>query len=624
VVALIALVVAAVQLLQAIFGTAEGYGRCRPEVIGAWAAKTWAKFLWRELRYETRYITPEIDLLSPQQLREKRSHGITIGPHKVPKGPYYLVTDRPEYATSEIRRMIEDQLPKDGGHEESDNDRFVSWIPLLQTLHGLQDDVKRVEASGISTIMAMRIGDRGRKAEATGDQSPSEKAMSNTGLCRVEVCSRTDIVIKYREYSWDFMPAAVVRPLAKTYLGPLIIMARRLGMRWQQLDTSRLEITATGNGYNFSFTSIRGLGVVVQFSTEPGARASSALIPSELVDKMVCGILPCSDSANLLGKGQKDYNLIGDDRKVTVRNVIDDLRVPENVLKELGDPGLQRRMAWWDGNFRRPAFNDALILICPFLALEESGCNVVQFVGWLGMQPCSVFEYKEAKVTLLSKLSKCMSDLSRPLRSASNTATVHDFFVDMEKGFPGRFYNRRHAGGNPKVQSSLVKQCRAAYDATTIYFEALQSPEWNAGEPKHPPVKYKDLVGAHCSMALKAGLYTREQTGNTHKIPSLYKDTFGAWPAPNSTSGPKNDMPAKSLCDVAWCYTTHLGDFFEDVRARSDCGTNEVLHTDRDLEEACWMLMLRGLSCVMPVRYSVEEEIVPSSFYSNRTLIWIT
>ncbi|KAF7187744.1 hypothetical protein HII31_11083 [Pseudocercospora fuligena] len=81
IVSLIALFIASLQLLQAVFGTAEGYKRCSEAVIGPWEGLRHRQFHWRELRFEVKYITPQILIVSESakawlehQHKERRSN----------------------------------------------------------------------------------------------------------------------------------------------------------------------------------------------------------------------------------------------------------------------------------------------------------------------------------------------------------------------------------------------------------------------------------------------------------------------------------------------------------------------------------------------------------------------
>lgn len=69
VIAIIAFFVTVGQLLQAIFGTAEGYRNCQASVIGKWANDTKRKWRWSEFRFETRFKTPNILLTDEDESR---------------------------------------------------------------------------------------------------------------------------------------------------------------------------------------------------------------------------------------------------------------------------------------------------------------------------------------------------------------------------------------------------------------------------------------------------------------------------------------------------------------------------------------------------------------------------
>jgi len=65
VVSLIALLLTVTQLLQALFSTADGYRRCGEPVIGPWHRLRKSILIWSELRYETRFTTPKLLLVTP-------------------------------------------------------------------------------------------------------------------------------------------------------------------------------------------------------------------------------------------------------------------------------------------------------------------------------------------------------------------------------------------------------------------------------------------------------------------------------------------------------------------------------------------------------------------------------
>jgi hypothetical protein len=64
IVALLALIIALGQLVQQIFGTADGYRRCQESVIGPWSKYTKLRWRWSQFRFETKFATPDIRLMN--------------------------------------------------------------------------------------------------------------------------------------------------------------------------------------------------------------------------------------------------------------------------------------------------------------------------------------------------------------------------------------------------------------------------------------------------------------------------------------------------------------------------------------------------------------------------------
>ena len=350
-------------------------------------------------------------------------------------------------------------------------------------------------------------------------------------LLDLENDQRTDVIITYRELSWDFMPPDVVRPLAMIRLGPLIIMSVRLGMKWQDLNPDKGTMAASGNGYSLSSTSICGLGMVVQFSPDLGDRTPGDLIPSKAADKMMCGILPGCVELMI-----PDYPLIGDNKKLShVESLLADLRVSRDAILDLSKPDAARRVAWWEMNIRQPPFNDAVILLCPFLPLKEqdplqtSNCHAVQFVGWLGMEPCSVFTYYESRIILLSEITRRVDSFADAEKCPRHLLYVQETFAALEKDYPDYFYGhflgieehpcpRAHGRKQLKSRKDLVVACREAFEQTTTYFQRLM-PGMTQGRPSLP---YKTIVGAHVTFGRRLRSGSGTTTDIRTKVPSTW------------------------------------------------------------------------------------------------------
>ena len=115
VIAVIAFVVTTAQLLQALFGTAEGYRRCQSSVIGDWALRTRRIFRWSEFRFETVFSTPDIRL--QRRPLEETSAVLVTGSLK---------------SRSDTLTSTPSVLPVGGLGD------LVSWLQLLNRLHVLQ------------------------------------------------------------------------------------------------------------------------------------------------------------------------------------------------------------------------------------------------------------------------------------------------------------------------------------------------------------------------------------------------------------------------------------------------------------------------------------------------------
>ena len=220
VVAFFALVVALGQLSQQFLNTAEGYRRCKAEVIGAWATRTHRKWHWYEFRFETKYTVPDIDILSTSQW-ENRCNQLKGSK----KGPYHLNTNLKDNTAEEIYYTVHPRT------SDADNELLVSWIPFLRSLHRVYNHYAATSEASVHTPHRQSRRERLRETIhqklnpvdvelEPGNQTTASKA-NELQLLDAENGQRTSVAITYHELSWDFVPSDVVRPLAMTHLGPL-------------------------------------------------------------------------------------------------------------------------------------------------------------------------------------------------------------------------------------------------------------------------------------------------------------------------------------------------------------------------------------------------------------------
>ncbi|KAL9110320.1 MAG: hypothetical protein Q9227_005051 [Pyrenula ochraceoflavens] len=664
VIALVAFILALIQATQTTIGTADGLRKCKPSVMGPFGRLTRLRPVWWELRMETRYTTPEIVLEtwnydSPEEIRRRiqklgmaqplvREPTLTQSlenivrnlrkpmvpiPESPPKealdtltsldahnrwhwkwfrrqnarseaddeSPYRLSEkETSKLRTSERRIKRAHDVTEELVHAGKDKDyidqgNLVEWYTFLRELHRLHTQEWPGECS---------CEPRDRKEDWNKIQ--------------ISRPQRTMVMLFLRERSWDFVPPDVVRPLASIRINTLIILVTRLGMEWRGLSlaSSHLEnaLSADGNGYVVGSTSIRGLGTVVRFGNTGKTSQPTARIPSTAADKMLFGILPGCQTP-----GRKplcdEYRLIGDDRKAYFRQVFEDLRVSDSTIEDFCGPELREKHAFRERIFIRCAVNDTLILLCPFLPLEKSPSTDIAFYAWAGQNRMSSMVMWETRRPLLTLLS------ARP-----KTGEMHYVHSALEylQGEEGYKYDYYHVGPtarwsimnttqepgvarpDAKAVQHFVEKLRRYFDHTTTYFDNLQGPPLSETEKTdiQSQLTYTDLVGAHAELRWEAGIFVREARRFLH------------WGEDSDWVRPSPGFP--EAWDTTYVTVEKIPELCEDLRKKGCTLSNEKM------EEAWWMLQLRGIVWTMSVNCLNPGEPIPSSFYENQTLIWMT
>ncbi|CZR51057.1 uncharacterized protein PAC_00932 [Phialocephala subalpina] len=295
-IALVALVTAVGQLLQQYFATADGYRRCHKSVMGEYGRRTRLHWRWREFRFETLYTTPEIFLVgdgSPSRIGQvlltnsKDSRERSLVPDGGMEVDELFLEDQNDYQTvyqlgvgqgESGAKKNKKKTKKQSGTYRGE---MACWIPLLHWIH---------EKSG-------------------GSLTPEEKFRDPEGTPPPK---RRLPALIFRERSWDFQPPDVVRPLAKTTLSDIAVIARRMGMKWKEFQPSDGILRAEGHSQTINSTVVRSLGIVLQYAyTGQNKRLHMAefnlrkqlvtgsiipeqeeiYIPSAMADRFGCGVL---------------------------------------------------------------------------------------------------------------------------------------------------------------------------------------------------------------------------------------------------------------------------------------------------------------------------------------------
>jgi len=206
--------------------------------MGGWAKKTRLRWRWREFRFETLYTTPEI-LLREEKILWRDSR---IG----------------------------------------DNLVMIDGAKASKALHFIEDE---------DIVISTNSYERACWLTLIGNVQSSISSLGVSG----EVLRSCHLpVIQFQENSWDFQLPDVLRPLAKTTVGTIEVIARRMGMRWKEFDPIHGIMRAEGNGQIITATTIRSLGTVIQYNrwiSGPSSAPQERYIPVGKADCLGFGII---------------------------------------------------------------------------------------------------------------------------------------------------------------------------------------------------------------------------------------------------------------------------------------------------------------------------------------------
>lgn len=255
VISVVALLASILQVFQQYLSTAtDGYRRCTKRVMGAWSKATHRNFRWTELRFEVTFETPVLWLAPPTN----------------PNGPLGNTKDRKIYncdgSDTSYAEWNTEQPQVAAKAVHTTDDEVASWVLLLGAIQREERDSREWQKAQLPPPK---------------DGGPKEPVYT--------ICHQ----MQKKKRSWDFQgPSA--KPFATTTLCHLVEMVSLLGMYWKQFDVQRGDVSAEGNGYLFSSSLIRGLGLYTYFSvTGPSVFAANRVIPCNEIKNLAFGFVPC-------------------------------------------------------------------------------------------------------------------------------------------------------------------------------------------------------------------------------------------------------------------------------------------------------------------------------------------
>lgn len=223
VIAVVALLGTAAQVLQQYLATAVGYSNCGERVMGPWARFTRLVFHPWELRFEVVFGSPEI----------------VVEPYFMPGLPEKEGEDMDRRGLPDPRAPLMAPLLRDGKTPAANY--WANWLTLLRTVHDME-----VQAINHRDDCARSFYRR---------VSENEEPL----LFRMRVSIRANV------QTLDLIPEGVKKPYATTTLSSLVHLAAMLGVHWKQFDGVNDRYLADGNGILMTGSSIPHLGIIFTF-----------------------------------------------------------------------------------------------------------------------------------------------------------------------------------------------------------------------------------------------------------------------------------------------------------------------------------------------------------------------
>ena len=482
VVSLVALFVTLAQLLQQIFGTAEGYRRCQESIIGPWARLRRRRIRVAELRMETQFETPDFSFITLEVKNFIRSDNIYHFNGNQNKG----------------------LVPKRGGYRKGQ----VGWLPLMSAVHDLEQNY-----------------------DSYGGRPP--------GFQEKSVHTRRVLpVFQPVLQSWDLMPPDVVRPLATATLGSILVLAHRLGMSWTAVNPSEGALNAEGNGQSLIALDIRSFGLALQYTDKnpqyektedyfrapkdhvEGSRSLSRLfIPTREADKMAFGFIPADsllDTAEYcISEG------LGNNRRFQgVQETLLALNVEWKAVAYCTRGVAAKNFfseewttSMWNG------ISDAVYLLTPWLPLPNTGAVAVRLPHRFDFQ--TPLNWREGRVVLLARLKRVLDptspstsvQLQRVYSHLNKLATEHPHNFTHITKLPYRW--KSHYGSSLTTEKGLLT-LKEIYDEAVAYLRSR-------------PYPYTDLVASHIEVAVEAHKKTLAMPEKDHRKCDEISDFYYSW-----------------------------------------------------------------------------------------------
>lgn len=434
--------------------------------------------------------------------------------------------DQTEYVSGSPESRIRTRSVSPAGEEIGSE--FNCWLPLLRSLHQNEWELESYGCYNQKILPGDPI--------ATGQ------------LVRPAV--------RYREMSWDFIQPGMVRPCAVSTVSDIAILARRLGMSWEDFNPEGGSMRAVGNGHGIFTTFTRPIGLQLQYihresgvtfaetSASPiTGRLSKAelYIPTREADLMGFGILPGCNSLNV-----PNFKVGSTAEVYATMDILDDTRKASTKLKDVN----RLLVGKWDAHCMY-GFSDIIALAAPMIRRRHS--TIIKIPT--PTEYCSsLLSHKECFVVFHNRLQEYMG---------TQSSEQADWILKQYDQLNSRYSEwENEAEYSSRVNGydlDFLEKVHDCWDAATDYLVQIQ-------KTQHLP--YLDLMASHISHAV-----------------NYWGD---AWQQLKQGKA-REDYPLRALeAEGSHLYFDYLPSIVEDMRRKGFKGPEKLVH------DAWFTLMFRA------------------------------
>lgn len=450
------------------------------------------------------------------------------------------------------------------------------------------------------------------------------------------------VVVRMIERSWDLMPPDVVRPLAKSTVGNVIVMAHRFGMQWQDLTPTEGRMNAAGYGHEISSETIRGLGIVLQYTFRQeakGVRDPSALrglmsdgeyfAPTEAGDKLHCGIVPIDDDAvqPRYDAETADIHLVDQARQIDLEGLYDRLGIQRQVLAQINQSS-DRIGSGGPARHFRHCIEEAISLLCPIVPLPNAGARTIMWPLRNRAQPFTPLRQRAGVEELRDQLRKDLQaaqKLGKLFQNRQGTILeplgkspleyMEDVLVTLDSSASPILASGTDLSKPTKHAASSNEGLPTFFDIHRKTSEVFRLTEQRIGQrssiddlDRSRPL-FLDLVAAHVTMAAKYGA-PADKTALEQPPPDEVDTFIGG--------------RLRYTQELAKLYVQDIeGERAFAKHLRKKGYTLEHLKAF-EVTALWWVLVLRGICWWATVRLKLPENLIPSVWYHSAMPVYIT